>query len=385
MEVLVQQQENNQARSSRPLRRTGPASSSSRESSASSEDVDPETIFLERLGFQNDGLISLGKWLTTERSKPRQGAASTGQSSTDTIALSKSQALVGCFADALGDRLPIVLSERLVIASMRRQSRTQEARALYLSSAKRPVDSTTALDKETVRRLARDSPENDLEYTAICFITDADNVLCRLCNQLIPFGPGDAKMAFRAHARPHLLAHLEPYCCTYDDCPSGGDTYGSIRAWSEHESHCHRAQWRCPECEPVIYLAEENGLEEHLRTQHGDYYAKEDIAAILKYSSCGKAEQRTDCRFCGDSLQPELLVNHVAAHFDTLAILALYDLSQLLKEDTSDAGRETGPVVSGVERSSYRLAHNTKPPQPINPLRSASGYEEACEYITVTH
>lgn len=388
MEILITQYEGASIRSSRSSGRTvpqsqrrRPASSSSRGSSDSLEDLDQEVTLLDRLRFEIDGLLSLDTWLAKERFRGHKRAVWTGSVPMDTDIVLQSQALVSYFARSLGDRLPPVLLDRYVTVSARRQSHVHYLRGLQVGATKRSDVSLKALNEEIVSSMARSTAETE-SFLAACSSAGAGMLKCRLCGERIAVGTADSRDVHTVYARRHLLAHLEPYCCTYEECTASGDTYSSIRAWKEHESHVHRSQWRCPECEPAFCLDEASELEEHLRSGHHELYCEADIAAIISYTRCGRSEERTQCMFCGAPCAPQQFADHVATHFEALAGLALHDLTPLASEGQFASGAEAfARMQIADEKSSHsQAAHIVKSPHPTVFRSRISDPDEPCEY-----
>lgn len=61
---------------------------------------------------------------------------------------------------------------------------------------------------------------------------------CPHCGILCPSRHGKDR-AWRAH----VLQDLQPYVCTYPNCPDGFEMYSSRHAWLEHERLIHRRVW----------------------------------------------------------------------------------------------------------------------------------------------
>ncbi|KAF2811172.1 uncharacterized protein BDZ99DRAFT_570424 [Mytilinidion resinicola] len=136
--------------------------------------------------------------------------------------------------------------------------------------------------------------------------------------------------------RTHLLQDLQPYVCTYEDCPIGDQLFRSRREWIEHEAG-HRKLWRCPEHKNSIYKSS-SGLEEHLHAEHPGSFPDDQIKSILRVGETSSIDLRPKCPLCrADATMEGGLQNHIANHLERFAAFALpKDVDTA--EDHSDGG-----------------------------------------------
>jgi hypothetical protein len=119
------------------------------------------------------------------------------------------------------------------------------------------------------------------------------------------------------------LHDLQPYVCTYRDCPKPSALYRSRAAWVDHESSVHRQIWRCYEHPDKIYPSPEN-LRAHLQQQHGDRLTEPQMTAMISFSGVKLPDDRSTCPIClEDGPFPMGLENHLASHLERIASFAL--------------------------------------------------------------
>ncbi|KAK7190075.1 hypothetical protein DPSP01_006371 [Paraphaeosphaeria sporulosa] len=135
--------------------------------------------------------------------------------------------------------------------------------------------------------------------------------------------------------RTHVLQDLQPYVCTYPECQAPDQLFRSRRDWVEHESG-HRKAWRCPEHSEAVYRSH-SGLEEHLRTHHGESVPEGQVSSIVKVGETSTLDLRQECPICYASVEIEgmgTLNNHIANHLERIAAFSL----PIDMDDDSDGG-----------------------------------------------
>jgi O-acetyl-ADP-ribose deacetylase (regulator of RNase III) len=122
--------------------------------------------------------------------------------------------------------------------------------------------------------------------------------------------------------RTHLLQDLQPYVCTYEDCPLGDQLFRSRREWIEHEAG-HRKLWRCPEHKDCVYRSS-SGLEDHLHSAHLGIFPEDQIKSIVRVGETSSVDLRPKCPLClADATMEGGLQNHIANHLERFAAFAL--------------------------------------------------------------
>ena len=101
--------------------------------------------------------------------------------------------------------------------------------------------------------------------------------------------------------RQHLFQDLEPYICTHEVCPTGGQLFSKKHDWINHERSCHRLQWFCPmeSClARAVQFSSRELLRSHVTRMHLEYFSESQMSAVLN-SSIRHCFLAADCPFCG--------------------------------------------------------------------------------------
>lgn len=93
-----------------------------------------------------------------------------------------------------------------------------------------------------------------------------------------------------------MLQDLQPYICTYPNCPEPDHMYGSRHAWLEHERLVHRKVWQCFE-HPGTLFASKKDLQHHLKQSHG-YLTEQQILNLAELAESTLEDERQVCPFC---------------------------------------------------------------------------------------
>ncbi|KAL4739328.1 hypothetical protein BDV11DRAFT_170125, partial [Aspergillus similis] len=146
----------------------------------------------------------------------------------------------------------------------------------------------------------------------------------------------------------HIRQDLQPYVCTYEECPDADRMYASRHAWLEHERLVHRRLWRCFEHRSFISKSK-NGLLQHFLDCHNGL-DEQQIENLLDLAEITVADDRQTCPFCY-SVGPfdKGFNNHVAFHqeqFATFAVPRNFDSTEAV-----DSGRAEGMRSAGSLRS----------------------------------
>ncbi|OQV08179.1 hypothetical protein CLAIMM_12492, partial [Cladophialophora immunda] len=122
--------------------------------------------------------------------------------------------------------------------------------------------------------------------------------------------------------REHIRQDLQPYVCTYEECPDADHMYSSRHAWLEHERLVHRRVWKCFEHRSFISESKDN-LSQHFSSCHQDLDAQA-IENLLDLAATTSADERKSCPFCRSNGPFEKgLHNHIAFHQEQLATFAI--------------------------------------------------------------
>lgn len=145
----------------------------------------------------------------------------------------------------------------------------------------------------------------------------------------------------RLPIRSHVLDDIQPYMCTYEDCPTAATTYGSHKVWWEHEKQQHRTEhsWQCRPCKDkgsasVFYKA--RLFDEHIKSCHPTLSTKSQLRNIrtLCQQENGAAPPQSKCPLCkvdisygSGALPPSFeraVRRHIADHLEQLAFFVAF-------------------------------------------------------------
>ena len=122
------------------------------------------------------------------------------------------------------------------------------------------------------------------------------------------------------YLRKHVFADLQPYVCTFLNCPKGNELYGSQREWFEHEVQLHRREWYCNTCSRP-YLQRER-FQEHIKAEHPELVTEGYFETVI--SRCERAiVSGITCPLCGMELTLQTLEKHLGLHLQEVALFAL--------------------------------------------------------------
>ena len=142
--------------------------------------------------------------------------------------------------------------------------------------------------------------------------------------------------------RTHIIQDLQPYICTYPNCPDGLRIYGSRTAWLEHERLVHRRVWQCFEhAEPLFAFQDE--LRNHLESEHCKDVTETQILNLLDVSESSVADARTKCPICLlEGPFSKGMENHISFHLETFATFSISRGISTGDEDASGADGQSG-------------------------------------------
>ena len=79
--------------------------------------------------------------------------------------------------------------------------------------------------------------------------------------------------------RRHVFGDLQPYICTFPDCPKSDELFGSQREWFNHEVQLHRREWYCDACSGSF--SQKILLQEHIKAGHPELVTTEHFEAVI--------------------------------------------------------------------------------------------------------
>jgi|SRR3569833_228666 len=141
--------------------------------------------------------------------------------------------------------------------------------------------------------------------------------------------------------RRHVFADLQPYICTFADCPEG--LFSTRHEWFQHENNVHRRQWHCIYCSNATpAFKTEKDMEAHMNSAHGSMVTEAQLPLILE--ACERSLQdfgSSSCPLCDEWTPPPTgtrsakeFCRHVARHLQLLSVSSM-PLSIEGLEDTS--------------------------------------------------
>ncbi|KAH6853338.1 hypothetical protein B0I37DRAFT_4078 [Chaetomium sp. MPI-CAGE-AT-0009] len=215
--------------------------------------------------------------------------------------------------------------------------------------------------------------------------------VCPYCSVICP-----ARYGKRKAWRSHVLHDLQPYICTYQDCPEPSQLYRSRRQWVDHESSRHRRVYRCYEHPELLYKSPDR-LKVHLQREHTKRLTDEQMDSLVELSGVSVSDERPHCPICFESAPfAKGLENHLAHHLERLAMFALprpvgdgasttdKPDSQRMGEGSIDSGRSLDPPVfsdHGAPNSATSDQNMTpRNTEPLNPRHVKSAIPVAQEF-----
>lgn len=133
--------------------------------------------------------------------------------------------------------------------------------------------------------------------------------------------------------RKHIIHDLQPYICTYEDCPDENRTYDSRAEWVKHEGDFHAKIWQCSEHPDAMYDSREEYIG-HLDYDHPEASNESRAPEMIALNRLTISESLRDCPFCGAVLSAfDELQDHVANHLERFALLALPRLDDVEEEN----------------------------------------------------
>ncbi|KAI1117726.1 hypothetical protein F5Y14DRAFT_321282 [Nemania sp. NC0429] len=128
----------------------------------------------------------------------------------------------------------------------------------------------------------------------------------------------------------HVFSDLQPYICTFEQCPS--PVFGSRHEWFQHEMDNHRRQWSCILCrDSAKIFLHKNDMENHLRSSHAESVTTAQLGWLLE--ACDRPLLKSAtlyCVFCDQwdpntqaSQNATIYGRHVAQHLQTISLASI--------------------------------------------------------------
>ncbi|KAL2049167.1 hypothetical protein ABVK25_010596 [Lepraria finkii] len=194
--------------------------------------------------------------------------------------------------------------------------------------------------------------------------------------------------------KKHVVQDLQPYICTYEECPTPYQLFTSREEWLQHVSWKHAFEWCCDaiDHEPRPFSSEKL-LEAHMRSHHAASFTDQQLPALIDKSKRPSLVPFAKCPLCDwlpqpethvsptdvdESLHPsasradrfhanhtsEQLQRHIGNHLCQIAILSLphRDDVQQAKSTTGDVSRANISDLSDLSQTSLDFRDDETPP-----------------------
>lgn len=148
---------------------------------------------------------------------------------------------------------------------------------------------------------------------------------CPYCYTIIRLRSDEQKKQEREWKK-HVLRDLQPYICTFIDCPNGNTPYERRAEWIRHEVRYHRREWYCNATGHEIYKIRTE-FEAHMVNQHKGSFAMDQLKSVIDMLERPAISSRFSCPLCCDDryedLNVEQLEKHLGYHLEVTASFAL--------------------------------------------------------------
>lgn len=165
---------------------------------------------------------------------------------------------------------------------------------------------------------------------------------CQLCGFQLPFSShhedeDEVRMGLEEW-HEHVYLDIQPYMCTFPDCPQPQQAFGMRTEWFRHEMYAHRSTdvWRCGGQQCQIDFDNEVDYEYHLRQAHSDLLQSTDLEALAKEfkNLAITSSGGYPCTFCGLAIADvQQLKVHVGDHMELFALASMDIMRELLGDD----------------------------------------------------
>jgi nucleoside phosphorylase len=151
---------------------------------------------------------------------------------------------------------------------------------------------------------------------------------------------------------------LQPYFCSFDNCPDHDRLYSSRRAWFNHELKLHRRAWTCvDDCSMTFPAAAD--FKCHLEHIHKDVCSAFNLDRVVA-SREHQIHPRTSwtCPFCAQLLKSsDSIRRHIGRHMSHIALWSLPNSNEDEAED-EDEGSDPLSAHSSVDETEDKVEDN---------------------------
>ena len=154
--------------------------------------------------------------------------------------------------------------------------------------------------------------------------------------------------------RRHVLRDLQPYVCTFLDCPKADVLYNSRREWFDHEVQLHRGGWYCDPCSETF--SQKALFQEHIKVRHSEQVTTGNFEAVIRCE--GRVVTNMGCPLCGIKFNFQTLEQHLGLHLQEVALFALPHHGEGISERKSEKGRY--PSESSSDLTSFERMSSSK-------------------------
>ncbi|KAI1174913.1 hypothetical protein F4777DRAFT_598900 [Nemania sp. FL0916] len=122
----------------------------------------------------------------------------------------------------------------------------------------------------------------------------------------------------------HVLLDIQPYVCTFQECPRADTLFSSVNEWKQHEYQVHRREYVCQQC--GIRFDGRSRMLDHLQVHHGTSISLDQMNVILEICDrqVNPSDDKTEaCLLCGNHIRLSVWHDHVAEHMEALSSFVL--------------------------------------------------------------
>ena len=159
--------------------------------------------------------------------------------------------------------------------------------------------------------------------------------------------------------RRHVFADLKPYICTFADCKLGLASFGTRKAWADHEFSIHRVSkiWLCHDCGSDFTNKEK--FREHAKRRHTSGFTRAQLELLINNAE-KKVEAVIDykCPFCAENAGTKArpFSMHVARHMEEIALAVLPRDGEFEDDQASLASDPSGTTNRDIEAQDQAMA-----------------------------
>ena len=204
---------------------------------------------------------------------------------------------------------------------------------------------------------------------------DQEPFVCPICHKL-----SQLETVRTTHEwTKHVFRDLQPYTCTFEDCPLGGETFESRHLWFNHELKLHRRSWICRgHCNESFQSYED--FQEHVQEFYPQDIAPSQLSTFIDMCAVPfEATVKSDCPLCECVVTgSRRLEKHLGRHMEEIALFAL---PQSLFEDGGDLDSDNSSDASGDDPPPGPLGDD---PPPISSVPPPMTYTQSQQQLVAT-